>query len=152
MKINLNRTKKSERKSKMQRLLKKSRLLLISYLAATAVTSCTSRAPKPPEIELGMIDIRTPFENSVVLCSKAGSSCPSVPLKMADSYITVSPAMWEKQQNYIDLLVCVIDGGCGASGYSAMASSLDSGNLSTEIKKYQAVSKKIRARLLRSRK
>jgi hypothetical protein len=103
--------KRSERKLKMLKLLKKSKKLWISSLVVLVV-GCSSKAPKPPVVDFGMHDVST----GIMLCARSnGAGCPSKPMSQTDGYIMFSPQDYQKVQNYIDTLICQVDGGCGGT-------------------------------------
>lgn len=93
---------------------------MISLLAVSAISSCSSKAPKPPVIEFGIHDL----PKSQMLCARTNQTkCDPIPMAKTDNYIMLHPAYWEMTQNYIDNLICVIDGGCSASVLSQDSSS-----------------------------
>lgn len=66
-------------------------------------------APKPPNINFYLHD----FPRAQALCATSeGKQCPKKLLAETDKYIMLEPRHWTAIQNYIDLLVCVAEGGC----------------------------------------
>lgn len=78
-------------------------------LLAGAVTSCAHKAPKPPVIRLYLNDA----ESGLAYCSRSdGHRCPSVNIGNTDKWYLLQPDDWQSVQDYVDLLVCIVDGSC----------------------------------------
>jgi hypothetical protein len=67
------------------------------------------KAPPPPVITIDLHDA----PNGVTKCASSdGKKCPGTPIAETDNWIMLRPREWQKVQNYNDLLVCIIAGGC----------------------------------------
>lgn len=87
------------------KLLKKSKMLLIML-----VVGCANK-PAPPEINLYLHD----QPRATALCTHMGTACPAVPMEKTDNWFMLRPEDWQKEMDYIDLLICKLNGGCGNS-------------------------------------
>lgn len=86
-------------------------MLLIKLLVALVVSSCVSKAPKPPTIDIYIHD----QVNAVAYGANSdGEVLRPVAMAQTDNWFMFSPQSWESVQNYVDLLICIIDGGCKA--------------------------------------
>lgn len=83
-------------------------MLLAGLSLISAGIGCKSKAPRSPEIPMYLHD----REGDQALCSFGGTPCPAVPMSGTRNWIMFKPEGWEAWQNYIDLLVCRLNGGC----------------------------------------
>lgn len=104
----------------MQKLAKNAKrlsmLLLVS--AAAGLSGCqtiSKQIPgaKPPPV----IKIYSHYlAEDVALCSRTdGASCPALPMEKTDKFYMISETDWRRQEDYIDDLICILNGGCGSS-------------------------------------
>lgn len=78
-------------------------------LIVGVATSCVSRAPKPPVVEFYLNDVPA----GVAYCSSSnGVMCAPVRLSDTDGWYSLKPEGVQAIQDYVDTLVCIIDGGC----------------------------------------
>lgn len=90
-------------------------------LLTSLVISCVSKAPKPPAVEFYLHDL----PRGVALCSPSdGGICPAVPMSVTDGWYMLKPRGVQAIQDYIDELVCIIDGGCQGAGIESNKKSL----------------------------
>lgn len=80
-------------------------LLLVGLIAS----SCTTNAPKPPRIKLYLH--YAPLQKALCSDSETGT-CKAVDIANTDKWFMLPPSEYQKLQDYIDLLSCVIDNAC----------------------------------------
>lgn len=73
------------------------------------LASCSTSAPKPPEIELYLHN----GPRGVAICSNSNTGkCPAVSIDQTDRWFMLKPQDFKEIQDYIDLLVCKLNGAC----------------------------------------
>jgi hypothetical protein len=78
-------------------------------MLGAASSGCVSKAPRPPALDIYIHD----SANSVAYGKNSeGAVLEPISIKETDNWFMFSPRSWESVQNYVDLLVCIIDGGC----------------------------------------
>lgn len=89
---------------------------LIVLLTSLVLASCAN-VPPAPNINLYMNDL----PRAQALCSNSkGDKCNKVLLSETDKFIMLRPKDWQALENYIDLLICRLRGGCQSSTVSSM--------------------------------
>lgn len=114
-------------------------------LLLVSVTSC-AQAPKPPVVDFYLHDA----PQSVAYCSRSNhEKCDSVKIEDTDNWFLFPPEQLEKIQNYIDLLVCIIEGGCKDAQSGVLSTSV---SLSPEdLRKISKLMRDLRTNLERQR-
>lgn len=83
----------------------------MTLASVLALTSCAGKAPKPPYIQLHMHDI----SKEIALCTDSnGDECPPTDMSKTDKWFMLHPKYFQAIQDYIDLLVCKLNGGCAS--------------------------------------
>lgn len=94
-------------------------LLVGLLLAGASLSGCASSAPKPPALNLYIHDA----SHGVAYGSSSdGQALKPVSMKDTDNWYLLPPQEWQKVQDYVDLLTCVLDGGCKGGPPTSMVS------------------------------
>lgn len=106
---------------KKQRLPKIIKMLLTALLIAGAVGSsgCGTKAPKPPPIDLYIHDVNADLARGA---TSAGVRLEPVAMALTGGWFMLPPEEFEKVMNYLDLLVCKLDGGCKSADSAELQS------------------------------
>lgn len=118
-------------------------------LVGTASVSCSTipNAPAPPTIELYMHDRSA----GLARCAKSdGGKCPAKPMAETHKYFMLSPADWKKNQNYIDTLICLVEGGgigCKSIDVENSVDEVEKSGPSSDLRRVRDSLRRMEARL-----